>query len=263
MGLRGADGACGGATVDNGLYSNNLRPLLIPPVLKHILAAQAKKKRMRAVLESLLRARKLDVTLTNGPGALAPLPERFAPTGGPDLDAALGGGLRRGHLSEITGAASSGRMTLGVQTMAAAAARGEAVALVDACDTFDPASAAAGGLDLTRVLWVRERGDPARALKAFSLILQAGGFGLVVLDLAEVPPGALGRFAWTTWMRVARIIEGSDTAALLVASAHLARSAGGVTIACAASPARWQGTSPRARLFTGVQPAPRVVGARQ
>jgi RecA DNA recombination protein len=215
---------------------------------------------MRAALESLLRARKLDVTLTAAPGALAPPPERLAPTGCWDLDAALGGGLRRGHLSEIAGASSSGRSTLAAQALAAATDRGEAVALVDTCDRFDPSSAAACGVTLSRLLWVREASDASRALKAFSLILQAGGFGVVVLDLADVAPAALRRFPWTTWMRIARIVEASETVALLVVGERIARSAGGVTIALGSSPARWQGTSHRARLFTGVAPAPRVVG---
>jgi len=214
---------------------------------------------MRAALESLLRAKKLDVTLTATPGALAPPPDRLASTGSPELDAALGGGLRRGHLSEITGAASSGRTTLAVQAMAAATDRGEAAALVDTCDTFDPASAADRGVTLSRLLWVRETGDAPRALKAFSLILQAGGFGLVLLDLADVSSVALRRFPWTTWMRIARIVEGSDTAALLVGGERIARSAGGVTIALEPTPAAWQGTTDRARVFTGVVPAPRVV----
>ncbi len=217
---------------------------------------------MRAALESLLRARKLDVTLTDGPGALGQPPERLAPAGDPGLDAALGGGLRRGHLSEVTGAPSSGRTTIVVAALAAAAARGEAVALVDACDTFDPASAAARGLDPARVLWVRETGDASRALKAFSLILQAGGFGLVVLDLADVAPAALRRFPCTTWMRIARIVEGSETVALLVGGERIARSAGGVTVGCEPSPISWLGATPRARLFKGVEPAPRVIRAR-
>ena len=217
---------------------------------------------MRAALESLLRARKLDITLTTtAPWADVPR-ERLAPTGCSDLDAALGGGLRRGHLSELAGASSSGRTTLMTRALAAATARGDVAALVDVCDTFDPASAAAQGVDLARVLWVRDTGDPSRALKAFSLILQAGGFGLVVFDLADVPSSAVRRFPYTTWMRVARTIEGGDTVALLVGSDHIARSPGGVTIALAAAPAQWIGRAHRARLFTSLTLAPRVVSAR-
>jgi hypothetical protein len=236
---------------------------------------------MRAALESLLRARKLDVTLT-APDAPLP-PERLAPTGDDALDRALGGGLRRGHLSEITGAASSGRTTLAARLLAAATARGEAAAIVDVSDTWDPASAAAYGVALERVLWVRLRvprasvasdgvGEPegrsssdtdaVRALKAFSLILQAGGFGLIVFDLADAAPIAIRRFPPTTWLRAARLVEGSETVALLVGAERIARSAGGVTIALESSPARWRGATARARLFDGVAPAPRVIKAR-
>jgi len=215
---------------------------------------------MRAALESLLRARKLDVTLTTFDAPLPP--ERLAATGDEALDRALGGGLRRGHLSEITGAASSGRTTLVARLLAAATARGDATALVDACDTWDPASAAAHGVALERVLWVRDQSDAVRALKAFSLVLQAGGFGLVVFDLADVAPIAIRRFPPTTWMRAARLVEGSDTVALLVGAERIARSAGGVTVALESSPARWRGAAARARLFDGVAPAPRVIRAR-
>jgi RecA/RadA recombinase len=97
----------------------------------------------RAHLESLLRARKLDVTLTtSGPAALEPAEDRAA-TGLPALDRLLGGGLRRGHLSELAGPRSSGRTALLCTLLAAAASRGEAVALVDGADRFDPVSAAA------------------------------------------------------------------------------------------------------------------------
>jgi len=215
---------------------------------------------MRAALESLLRARKLDVTLTSCEPT--PAADRLAATGDAHLDVALGGGLRRGHLSEIVGAPSSGRSTLVARLLAAATARGEAAAIVDACDTWDPASAAAQGVALDRVLWVRETGDAVRALKAFSLILQAGDFGLVVLDLADVPPIAIRRFPATTWMRTARLVEGRDTAALLVGAERMARSAGGATLTLDTLRATWRGAAPRARLFTGVDPSPRIVRAR-
>jgi RecA/RadA recombinase len=218
---------------------------------------------MRAALEAILRDRKLDVTLTSSAPWGAVPPDRLAATGNADLDGALGGGLRRGHLSEVVGRASSGRTSVVMRALAAASARGEVVAVVDVCDTFDPASAEASGVELARLLWVRDTGDPVRALKAFSLVLQAGNFGLVVFDLADVAAAVVRRFPFTTWMRVARAIEGSDTAALVVAQERTARSPLGVTIALDATPARWMSiAAPRARLFAGVHPTPRVVRAR-
>ncbi|MGB2716053.1 MAG: hypothetical protein WBC51_17865 [Vicinamibacterales bacterium] len=218
----------------------------------------------RAELESLLRARKLDMTLTT---ALArqPTGEGKAATGVPMLDEALDGGLRRGHLSEIVGARSTGRTTLMCAIVAAAIERGEIAAIVDTHDRFDPADAAAAGIGLTRLLWIRDRGDASRALKAMNLVLQAGGFGVVVLDLADVRGIALRQFPATTWMRLSRVIEGSQTVALLVAAERLARSPGGVTIALGAADGgdgvRWAGRSDRARLLDGLNLRPRVVMA--
>jgi hypothetical protein len=255
----------------------------------------------RAHIESLLKARKLDVTLTSA-SPLSGMPDAtpcepgtelqkghgiadagdLAGTGVPSIDAALGGGLRRGHLSEIVGARSSGRTAVACRALGAAISRGELVALVDTCDRFDPESAAAIGLDLSQLLWIRETGDATRALKAMHLVLQAGGFGLVVLDLADVPLRAVRSMPFTTWFRLARVVEGSPTVALLVAVEHLARSSGGATIAMpavgetvlrvdpAARPALrsttracWAGQSDRARLLQGLDTAPRVVGARR
>jgi hypothetical protein len=233
----------------------------------------------RAELESLLRARKLDVTLTStaplGPTAVcAPGADDLATTGVPAIDAALGGGLRRGQVSEIVGGRSSGRTAAVCCALGAAVSRGELVALVDTCDRFDPQSAVATGLDLSRLLWIRDTGDATRALKAMNLVLQAGGFGLVVLDLADVPRVAVRALPFTTWFRLARVIEGSQTVAVLVAAEHLARSSGGATIgmdrlgthvftaAPGLSRARWTGRSDRARLLQGLEMRPQVVGAR-
>jgi hypothetical protein len=220
----------------------------------------------RAHLESLLRARKLDVTLTTAGAWHQVNADRLAPTGVATLDAALGGGLRRGHVSEITGARSSGRTSLVCRLFAEATARGELVALIDTHDRFDPAMAAAAGIDLTRLLWIRDRGDAPRALKAMNLVLQAGGFGIVAFDLADARVPELRRFPHTTWMRLARIIEGGQTVALLVAREHLSRSPGGVTLALdpadARSVGRWTGSSERSRLLRGIEVQPRVIAAR-
>src|SRR5215213_8917334 len=119
----------------------------------------------RAELESLLRARKLDVTLTSS-AARQPVDEdRIAATGWRELDDALGGGIRRGHLSEVVGPRSCGATTMFLAMAAAATGRGEVVALVDTHDRFDPASAETAGVDLARLLWIRESGNADRALK--------------------------------------------------------------------------------------------------
>jgi hypothetical protein len=220
---------------------------------------------LRAELESLLRARKLDVTLTSA-APWSGASRDVAPTGMAALDQALGGGLARGHLSEIVGPRSSGRTTVMCRMLAAAGARGEAVALIDTCDRFDPASAEAAGVDLSMLLWIRETGDAPRALKAMNLVLQAGGFGIVAFDVADVHAMALRQFPYTTWMRMARVIEGGQTAAVIVGADRLARSPGGVTIALDATPdvprARWSGTSDRARLLRAIEVETRVVGGR-
>jgi hypothetical protein len=181
-----------------------------------------------ALLESALATRKLDRTLTSTLPSLDRLdPSALAATRIEGLDGCLQGGIPRGELSEIAGPRSSGRTSLLLQLMAAATGRGELVAIVDTCDRLDVASVTAAGVALDRLLWVRgdaisgpQLADRAveRALQALNLILQAGGFGVVALDLADVPPTALRRLPFTTWLRVHRAIEGRDIACVLVTS---------------------------------------------
>jgi len=130
-----------------------------------------------------------------------------------------------------------------LQMLAAATARGEIVALVDALDTLDVESAAAAGIDLDRLLWVRGHvvSNPGlcrdmnqrameQAVRALALILQAGNFGLVVFDVADAPADAVRRLPFTTWLRLQRIVEGSQTTCLLVGSEVMARSAAGLSL---------------------------------
>jgi hypothetical protein len=123
-------------------------------------------------------------------------------------------------------------------------------------------------VDLSRLLWVRGQDSaPAdraldRALKALNLVLQAGGFGVVALDLADVPLAAIRQIPFNTWMRVQRVIEGSDTACVLITSEPLARSAGGLTVTLTGCPT-WTGTSDRARRLSGMDLRARVVSPRK
>jgi recombination protein RecA len=70
------------------------------------------------------------------------------------IDDLIGGGIVRGRISEIIGDASAGKTTLAAAFAAAATGRGEVVAWLDADGSFDPASTAAAGVDLARLLWV-------------------------------------------------------------------------------------------------------------
>ena len=181
---------------------------------------------LRAHVESALGER-LSSTLL--------LRDRPAPltvsTGLAALDA-LTGGLPRGALSEITGPASSGRTGVMLAALTKATRRDEACALVDASDNFDPASAASAGVDLDRLLWVRcsERdssslqknqrrtvlGRLEQVLKVTDLLLQGGGFGMVVLDLGDIPTESVRRVPLTSWFRFRRAVEPTATVLLIV-----------------------------------------------
>jgi recombination protein RecA len=235
----------------------------------------------RADVESLLRARHLDRTLTEArPPSGTGLRDDLAvsPTGLPMLDARLDGGVPRGQLSELIGPRSSGRTSLLLQMLAAATARGELVALVDALDRFDVGSAQAAGIDLDRLLWIRGhvvmnpglcRDLNQRALeqmvKALTLVLQAGNFGLVALDLADAPADAIRRLPFTTWLRLQRMVEGRQTTCVLVGGERLARSAAGLTLQLgresqgigASGGMRFNG-----RLFDGLDLDARIVRSR-
>ena len=230
-------------------------------------------------LESLLAARRLDSTLARKDADTA---ATLITTGISSLDTSLGGGWRRGEISEILGGPSSGRASMLCATLAAATARGELVALVDTFDRVDPLTAAATGLDLSRVLWVRgpsltptatmSRRDTLvesavlRGVRACDLIIRAGGFGVVALDLAGASARALRELAASTWMRLAHANAGQQTVCLLVGNEPMGRSARGVSVRLT-SARRWSGTSLQSRRFAGfeiqaeLQQARRITGA--
>jgi hypothetical protein len=169
-------------------------------------------------------------------------------SGAPAIDA-LTGGLPRGCLTEICGPASSGRTTLLLAALAAATRRGEFCALVDASDALDPHSAAAAGVELARLLWVRCGEDTPRknsspqkencprensprhsdhrleqVLRATDLLLESGGFGLIVLDLGDLPPQSARRIPLTTWFRFRRAVEYTPTILLAIEQQAIAGS---------------------------------------
>ncbi|HBZ68684.1 MAG TPA: hypothetical protein DEP35_02605 [Deltaproteobacteria bacterium] len=152
-------------------------------------------------------------------GAPPALPPPRCPTGIAAIDGLLGGGFPCGHLSEVVGAASSGRTALALGLLAEATRAGEIAAVVDAADAFDAASAVAAGAALERVLWVRAPHVRA-ALRSVERLLEARGFPLILVDLV----GCEIRDACnpTAWSRLARAAAGAQAALVLLAGRRLA-----------------------------------------
>jgi hypothetical protein len=211
-------------------------------------------------------------------------------SGIPQLDS-LAGGLARGCLTEICGSASSGRTSILLRALAQATQRGEVCALIDASDAFHPASAAAAGVEMSRLLWVRcgekyqsrkhlsaarsgssdshqrlsssppsnnsyqhmpsspplsdsyqgmPSGIPQRAKKNFGfsrwksqleqmlkvtdLLLQSNGFGMIALDLSDIPAESARRIPLASWFRFRRAVEHTPTALLVMEQQPIAGS---------------------------------------
>lgn len=229
----------------------------------------------RSGLESLLRSRGLAPHLLKiksiigerkgrcGVASTLPLPFRdldpqvsqqdFASTGISQLDRLLGGGFQRGSISEIVGGRSSGKSSLLLSALAYATAREEIVALVDVEDKLDPASAAGAGVELHRLLWIQCAGAMEKGLRAAELVAQAGGFGVVGLDLGDPSPKALGKISSHIWFRLLRGIEGTSTALILVGPRHVAGSSSAATVSMRLRRALWSGKREGATLLRSLE----------
>jgi hypothetical protein len=150
-------------------------------------------------------------------------PVEMLASGISEIDQALAG-FPRGAISEIYGAASCGRTSLLLATLAAATASEETCAVIDCSDTFDLSSAAQAGVNFDRLLWVRCNQNLEHAFKAVDLLLHGGGFGLVILNLADMPARTLRRIVSTWWFRFRRAIENTPAVLLVAAPVACARS---------------------------------------
>jgi hypothetical protein len=149
-------------------------------------------------------------------------------------------------VSELTGARSTGRTALACAIAAGATQAGETIAWIDPEDALDPEAAARSGLVLERTLWVRPRtfDDAGRAT---DLLLAAGGFGLVVLDVAESPAAT----HWH-WMRLTRAAERTRTALLVVSKRRCTDATAALTLEVTARRVRWSGGPGRLVLLDGL-----------
>ncbi len=284
------------------------------------------------------------------PSALTPMQKTvrpFAPTGVAEVDALLGGGLPVGAITEMVGAESSGRTSLALSFLAGITRIGSVAAWIDISNSLDPESAAAAGVDLPRLLWVRcgasaskarpvaeyrfalpdkylvptaamkglhgggcgghprcevkgladavggllrpvaiaprcaepqrrlrperetfapaqqarapktkqqpQEGKPwtriEQALRAADLLLQAGGFSAIVLDMAGIAPEHAARVPLATWFRYRAAAERSRASLLLLTQHSCAKSSAELLLRF------WSGQARRdeSTLFAGIE----------
>jgi len=213
-----------------------------------------------AVLRHIAGSERLGAVRPASRLEVRPRPEMLS-SGIAEVDA-LTGGLPRGCLTEICGSASSGKTSLLMATIAAATRRGETCVLIDASDSFDPASGGAAGVDFRKLLWIRCGVSPVyicvgktfnhrgaqrvpkdksierklgQVLKTTDLILQSGGFGLVVLDLAGIPEQFSRRIPLASWFRFQRVIESAKTVLLVVSESPRTQSCAALVIKLSAN----------------------------
>ena len=173
------------------------------------------------------------------------LEQRVIPTGIFQIDRAVSS-VPISSLTEICGSglASSGKTSV-LMALLAQATRQHFCALVDAEDSFDPFSARAAGVNFSRLLWVRcgkQKFKPIeQAFKTADMLLQSGGFGLIVVDLSSLAERLVCRVPLTTWFRFSRVVEKQKTALVFLEQRPHATSCAGLVLNLKTRPAVWSG----------------------
>ena len=198
------------------------------------------------------------------------LPAEVISTGIPEIDSFTLGGLPRGAITEIFGSASSGRTSFMFSALAHATRHEEVCALVDTSNSFDPTSATRAEINCERLLWIRCANNLEHAFKATDLLLQGGGFGLVLLDLGDVPANSAKRIISSWWYRFRRTLEPTPTALVVIAEESCVRSCATLALelkgetclwSSSAGPASANFTKSNARSLLTSVPTPAAVDA--
>jgi hypothetical protein len=135
------------------------------------------------------------------------------------IDAALGGGLPAGRLTEIVSAVpSGGGQTVIARLLEAAHAARQRLALVDGADGFAPG--AMPDEVLRHLVWVRCR-VPEQAFSVADILVRDGNYAAVILDLRGCAERVLRRTPASTWYRLQRAAECGSVAVLVQTTSPL------------------------------------------
>jgi recombination protein RecA len=174
-------------------------------------------------------------------------PAEIISTGIPEIDSFTLGGFPRGAISEVFGPASSGRTSFMLSTLAHATRHEEVCAWVDISNAFDPKSAARAEINCERLLWIRCANNLEHAFKATDLLLQGGGFGLVLLDLGDVSAKFAKRIISSWWYRFRRTLEATPTALVVIAEESCVRSCASLSLELRGETCLWSSSSEELR----------------
>lgn len=177
-------------------------------------------------------------------------PAEVISTGISQIDSFILGGLPRGAISEVFGPASSGRTSLMLSALAHATRHEEVCALVDTNNAFDPKSATQAELNCERLLWIRCANNLEHAFKATDLLLQGGGFGLVLLDLGDIPANSAKRIISSWWYRFRRTLEPTPTALVVIAEESCVRSCASLALELRGEACLWSSSGSASAIFT-------------
>ena len=179
-------------------------------------------------------------------------PAEVISTGIPQIDSFTLGGLPRGAITEIFGPASSGRTSFMFSALAHATGHEEVCALVDTNNAFDLKSATRAEINCERLLWIRCANNLEHAFKATDLLLQGGGFGLVLLDLGDVPANSAKRIISSWWYRFRRTLEPTPTALVVIAEESCVRSCAALALELRGEICLWSSSyeGPVSEVFT-------------
>ena len=163
--------------------------------------------------------------------------------------------LRQGAMTELVGPLSSGRTSALTRCLRTVTRGGGLTALVDVDHAFDPRSAAAAGVDLRRVLWVRGEGRRRDALEAADLLVRCPGFALVALDVGDAPP----RLSLGAAFRLRLAARRSGVALLVVGSRRVVGGAAALSVRTWRDSLAWAGPGPVPRRLAGMRTGLQVV----
>lgn len=156
------------------------------------------------------------------PQPATPAAARIA-TGLSRLDDAIGGGLPKSAITELTSPHPSAGSALVIAALLHAAHQERCfLALIDGRDSFDPQPL--GNLCLRHLLWLRCT-KAIEAVKAADLLLRDGNFPIVILDLVLNAADELRKIPQTSWYRLQRLAEAVPTAFLILTRRSMISSA--------------------------------------